>query len=67
MLDCDAKDVQREDIAELVALYADTCALPCETILFLEVSWLMLGAVAVFVQTVDVCLFFMDEAHCSRR
>ena len=39
VLDCAANDVQEEEMAELVALYADTCALPCETILFLEVGW----------------------------
>ncbi|XP_043192355.1 IQ domain-containing protein K-like [Amphibalanus amphitrite] len=38
VLDCDANDVQEDEVAELVALYADTCALPCETILFLEES-----------------------------
>ncbi|KAF0311405.1 IQ domain-containing protein K [Amphibalanus amphitrite] len=32
------RGLEEDEVAELVALYADTCALPCETILFLEES-----------------------------
>ena len=36
VLDCTACDVNQDEVAELVALYADPCALPCETSVFLE-------------------------------